>query len=41
MNAQAVNSVIPEVRALLGVLGRVEETGILAPAERELVAASI
>jgi len=41
MNAQAVNSVIPEVRALLGVLGRVEETGILAPAERELVSASI
>ena len=41
VNAQTVESVIPELRALLGVLGRVEESGVAAPVERELATATV
>ena len=41
VDAQAIGGLIPELRALLGVLGRVEDSGAAVPAERELAAASV
>jgi DNA polymerase-3 subunit alpha len=41
VNAQTVESIIPELRALLGVLGLAEESGTAAPVEREVAAATV